>query len=137
MNRDSWQFTYRATVLCEAAKTKNAHHAERLQWWENKKTEIVERIKAEGIEIDESLANLTSNSYQRGPTVQVRTDLMADLQECVGKTREHRGKAEEYDAWVQVLSAAGESGFALHNDDWLFFFGNAASATADDDEEDV
>lgn len=123
MKRTAWEFPYTADRLLSAATGKCAHHADRLKWWENKKTSVVEMVKAEGIEIDESLADLTSNSYQRGATVQIRNDLVRDLQECVGKIREHRTKVDDYGAWMQVLASQGQSTFNLHQEDWLFFFG--------------
>lgn len=102
---------------------KCTHHNDRLKWWEDKKISVVEKVKTEGIGIDESLANLTSNSYARGLTVQIRTDLVRDLQECVGKIQEHRSKVADYDAWMQVLTSQGQSSFSLDQEDWLFFFG--------------
>lgn len=126
MNRDNWLFPYTADKLLAAATAKREHHDARLLWWEDKKASVIEAVKAEGIEIDESLADITSNSYGRGATVQVRNDLVRDLQECVSKIREHRGKASDYSAWVQVLSSQGQATLALHHDDWLFFFGTSA-----------
>lgn len=122
--RDEWEFPYSANKLLEAATVKHTHHAARLKWWEDKKNEVVEKVKAEGIEIDESLADANlSNSYNRGQSVQIRTDLVRDLQECVGKIREHRSKVGDYDAWMQVLASQGQASFPLQQEDWLFFFG--------------
>lgn len=130
MNRTQWIFSYPANTLFDAAMEKRRHHAERLGWWEQKKAEVVTTIRAEGIEVDESLADLISNSYQRGGTVHVRADLVRDVQECVQKIREHRAKVEDYDGWAQVLSSQGSTTFGLHQEDWLFFFGSAAIVTA-------
>lgn len=123
MNRNEWDFPYTADKLLQAATTKHDHHKTRLAWWERKKAETVEKVKAEGIEIDESVADIISNSYGRGPTVGVRNDLVRDLQECVLKIREHRDKVSDYDGWMQVLASQGQSSFNLHHEDWLFFFG--------------
>lgn len=122
MNRNGWEFSYTADKLLQAALTKQAHHADRLVWWESQKASVMERIKAEGIEIDESLSNFASNAY-RNPTVSVRNDLLADMQECVTKVVEHRAKVAEYEAWGQVLSSQGQAALNLHHDDWHFFFG--------------
>ena len=123
MKRTSWEFPYTADKLLDAAKAKYDHHSVRLKWWEDKKAQVIETVKAEGIEIDESLADIISNSYHRGPSVQIRTDLVRDVQECVSKIQEHRAKIEDYDAWMQVLSSQGQASFNLNHDDWLFFFG--------------
>lgn len=126
MNRTKWEFPYHANDLAAAAINKSKHHKERQEWWETKKAEIVEKIKAEGLEIDESLAGEEFSklgNYGRSTTVQIRDDLLRDLQECVGKVKEHRTKIEGYDAWTQVLSSQGSTVFNLNQEDWLYFFG--------------
>lgn len=124
MQRDKWEFSYTADKLAEAAKVKLAHHQERLSWWTDQKAKLMERIRAEGLEIDESLTDLYSNKMSggRSPTVQVRGDLMRDLRECVEKTHEHANRVAGYDGWVQVLASQGQAAVKLHHDDWLFFF---------------
>lgn len=121
-NRVKWEFSYAADKLLEAATAKNKFHTERLDWWGKKKEEVMTTIKAEGLEIDESVAFGYSNSA-RQTGVSVRNDLLADLNECVGKITEHKALVKDYDAWIQVLASQGQSTFALHQDDWLFFFG--------------
>ena len=61
MNRTSWKFSYTADKLLGAATTKKTWHESRLDWWAKKRDEIKETIKAEGIEIDESVAFGTDN----------------------------------------------------------------------------
>lgn len=125
MNRDKWTFPYTADKLLEAATGKKAFHEGRLQWWTDKRKEVEDKIRSEGIEIDETLADQAgkfSNSY-RGPQVQIRNDLVTDLDECVTKQKEHRSHIQHYDAWMQVLASQGQSTFNLNQDDWLFFFG--------------
>lgn len=124
MKRNDWEFPYSIGELNIASKVKHDHHMARLQWWNDKKAETIDKVKAEGIEIDESLADQISNSYGRGAQVQIRNDLVKDLQECVSKIREHRERVTEYDAWLQVLSAQSATRqLLLNQNDWLFFFG--------------
>ncbi len=126
MNRDEWTFPYTADKLLDAATAKKTFHEGRLTWWSDKQKEVEGTIRSEGIEIDESVAasSYASNStFNRGAQVNIRTDLVRDLQECVGKTQEHRGKIKDYEAWTQVLASQGQVTFDLHQDDWLFFFG--------------
>ncbi len=122
MKRESWEFPYTADKLLEAATAKSTFHTERLNWWESKKTEVLNTIKAEGLEIDESVALGYSNSG-RNTSVNIRNDLLKDLNECTQKTSEHKVKLQDYDAWIQVLASQGQSSFPLHQQDWLFFFG--------------
>lgn len=121
--RTGWEFNYKASDVLRGATDKLNHHKARTEWWAKKKAETVARIRSEGLEINESVADLHSNSYNRGASVQVRNDLMRDLQECGEKGREHREKSDDYAAWVQVLESQGEAHFPLHHDDWMFFFG--------------
>ena len=126
MKRTSWEFQYSADILVKATSDKKDYHISRLQWWENQKKAVMEKIKSEGLEIDDSLVEGTkfSNSnYSRGTSVSVRYDLQEDLTECVDKIKEHTNKRNEYDAWFQVLGAHGLTMFPLNHDDWLFFFG--------------
>lgn len=132
-NRGLWKFPYLADKLLAASIVKQDYHKDRLKWWLDKQDEIKEKIKSEGIEIDESLAvdfvkdrtGSASNNFSnyRGPVASIRNDLLNDLGECVSKSNEHRGKMRDYNAWEQVLSSQGSASFDLYQDDWLFFFG--------------
>jgi histidinol-phosphate/aromatic aminotransferase/cobyric acid decarboxylase-like protein len=124
MLRKLWSFEYTASKLAEAAKNKREHHTERLAWWREQKEAVMDEVKASGIEVSESLAMTVNSSNQRmGPQVMVRNDLQRKLTECFEKLKEHQAKIQEYDGWVQVLTANPESRLELHHDDWLFFFG--------------
>ena len=125
MNRDKWKFSYSVESILNKTQAKKSLHEERLAWWEAKKIEVMDKVKADGLEIDESLATTISNSYARGPQVQIRADLLEDLQECVGKIKEHRGKVEEFSAWEAVLnSQSPRDMLELNYDDYLFFSKN-------------
>jgi hypothetical protein len=122
MYRSGWKFSYAADKLLAAATTKKNWHEGRLKWWDDKKKEVMTSIKAEGLEIDESVALGYSNS-SRNTSVNIRTDFLRDLNECIGKISEHKTKLQDYDAWTQVLASQGQASFDLNQDDWLFFFG--------------
>lgn len=124
MKRDEWKFPHTADVLADAAQKKATHHAERLRWWEGKKTESMDAIRAEGLEIDESLVeeSMKLSNYNRAPTVSIRNDLMRDLNECVAKIKEHRDKEKAYSGWQKVLASQGKATLDLEHDDWLYFF---------------
>lgn len=122
MNRHQWNFEYDAKVLLDASRKKLNFHQERLDWWENKKKEVMGKIKEEGLEIDESVAIGYTNSA-RNTTVNIRNDLLVDLNECTSKITEHKAKVKDYDAWCQVLESQNFQTFQLHQEDWLFFFG--------------
>jgi hypothetical protein len=129
--RHIWKFAYTADKLLEAAQAKHSFHTGRLTWWTAKRDEIKETIKSDGIEIDESVADQAGKSggypgystLGRPSQVSIRTDLVQDLNECLSKVQEHRGKVREYDAWIQVLESQGKASLDLDQDDWLFFFG--------------
>jgi predicted metal-dependent phosphoesterase TrpH len=140
MNREKWEFSYLANTLADAAKEKVEHHQARLRWWSERKEQAFTTLRQEGIAIDESLierddiatfagapagqAASFRNLDYRAPTVQVRPDLVRDLNETVAKIREHEAKITTYDGWEQVLRAQGENlRLTLQHDDWLFFFG--------------
>lgn len=61
MARESWKFKYSGTKLLEAAVKKVSLHESRLKWWEDKKKETMDKIKAAGLEIHDSVAAGYSN----------------------------------------------------------------------------
>ena len=127
MERKEWKFDYTASKLAEAANIKLQHHQERLTWWKDKKEQVITQIRAEGLEIDESIAleyiSPKSRDWERGAQVMVRNDLKKDLDECLKKLAYHAGLTEDYSGWYQVLSANPEARLSLDHEDWLFFFG--------------
>lgn len=127
MQRSEWKFEYTASRLAEAAQAKIDWHAERLEWWKEKKNEVFATIRKEGLEVDEKISvgfqNPKSRDWERGAQVLVRNDLQKDLDECLEKLQAHTRKLNEYSGWQQILAANPESRQSLDIDDWLFFFG--------------
>jgi hypothetical protein len=130
--RSEWEFEYTASNLAEAAAAQRDYRASRVRAWEEKKAEVMSKIKESGISVTEAIADqlyANSNKFSnatiagRGAQITIDTTLQADLSECVGKIREHSALRAQYAAWVQVLEANPESRLKLHHDDWIFFFG--------------
>lgn len=129
MLKHEWEFAYTAAVLATAAEAQKAFRESRVTAWEEKKAEVMEKVKTSGLTVHEGPAagmqSYTSNAYAgaQGAHVLVDNTLQADLSECVNKIKAHREAVRQYDGWVQVLKANPESRVKLHQDDWLFFFG--------------
>ena len=127
MLRKDWCFEYTASKLSEASTEKLAFHHERLSWWKAKRTEVMNTIRSEGLEIDEKIVlefrSPKSRDWDRGAQVMVRNDLQSDLSECLEKLSHHTEKVQQYDGWQQVLAANPEARVKLDIEDWLFFFG--------------
>jgi hypothetical protein len=135
--RRDWEFPYQASKVLEGAKKKLAHHKDRLDWWRTKRDESMALIKDGGIEIDEGVAGVEYSklsNYQR-PQVQIRDDLLRDLNECVTKTKEHRRHVDAYGAWVEVLAEQGSRELKLDQEDWLYFFSEAPEKAVEDDDD--
>lgn len=132
MNSDAtryeWEFEYSAKDLMEGAIKQKEFRVGRVQWWTEQKAAVMREIQESGIEISESVAALNYLSNQSTihgePKVMVRTDLQRKLSECHEKIQSHRKAANEYDGWIQVLSANSKANLKLTHDDWLYFFGN-------------
>jgi histidinol-phosphate/aromatic aminotransferase/cobyric acid decarboxylase-like protein len=126
-NRDQWQFEYTASVLAEGARKQKEYRDGRVAAWTEAKKAVMDEIKESGLEVSESVAagmtNYAKTSNDYGPQVMVRADLQRKLTECHEKIKAHQRAAEEYDGWVQVLSANPESRQKLTQADWLYFFG--------------
>ena len=127
MLRKDWCFEYTASKLSEASTEKLAFHQERLNWWKAKRTEVMNTIRSEGLEIDEKIVlefrSPKSRDWDRGSQVMVRNDLQSDLSECLEKLSHHTEKVQQYDGWQQVLAANPQARVKLDIEDWLFFFG--------------
>ena len=130
MLRTEWKFDYTASVLAQAAERKAGIHQERLDWWRTKRDEVMTKIRAEGLEIDEKLVFLNQHlspkvrDYDRGAEIMIRNDLKKDLDECLKKLGYHTAKLSDFRAWQQVLAANPESRLPLDVADWQFFFGD-------------
>lgn len=129
MLREEWKFDYAAEELAEAARQKLRHHDERLEFWKTKKKSVMDTIRAEGLELDETITSALSNpkarDWHRSAQVMVRKDLQKDLEECLDKLEWHTARRDEYDGWHQVLCAQRDKRLELQIHDWLFFFGRA------------
>lgn len=127
MLRDQWKFRYTAGQLAEAAQSKIAFHRDRLDFWEARRKEIIGRVKADGIEVNEKTV-LQSPSpklrdFQQGGEIVIRNDLRKSLAESYEKLAYHTGRHDTFDGWRQVLGANAEDSIELDIEDWLFFFG--------------
>ena len=131
MNRTEWEFEYTAAKLGDAAVAQRDFRQSRIEFWENKKSLVMQKIKDSGITVTESIADLLyaqsakiGNTFgQRGAHITIDATLQEDLTECVEKIRHHRDLRDQYAAWAQVLTANPESRLRLKLNDWMFFFG--------------
>lgn len=127
MKRNDWGFEYTAKVLAEAAHSKRTFHQERFAWWKDKKDQVLNEIRSNGIEVDEKIAleyrSPKSRDWDRGTQVAVREDLSKNISECMEKLSFHASLINDYDGWHQVLVANDSALLSLDHSDWLFFFG--------------
>lgn len=122
--RDKWEFEYTAARLAEASSAKRDKHKSKFEWWEKKKTEVMQKIRETGIEIRDSVAASYSNTKGNyGPQIEISEGMQRDLSECQSKILEHNKLVSQYDGWCQVLQANPEARLKLTHDDWLYFFG--------------
>lgn len=124
-NRHSWEFEYPASTISEAAKRKREHHAARLDWWKNKQDEVINEVRANGLEVSESVSSLYASSMApQGAQLIVKNEYQNKLNECHQKIQKHAELISEYDGWAEVLASNGEAKLKLKQADWLFFFGS-------------
>lgn len=129
MQRNEWKFDYTANRLAEAAQGKITHHQERLAAWQAKREEVLARIRAEGLEIDEKLVlgyhSPKSRDWEGGNRIRFREDLRRNLEEVLDKLKHHTEQVQQYQGWHQLLTANAEVRLGLDVEDWLFFFGRS------------
>lgn len=124
MKRNEWVFLYTGAKLQEAAALKREVHVHKREWWEQKKAEVMAKVRESGIEVRDSVASSYSNTKGNfGPQIEIDVGMQRDLTECQQKILEHDALVKSYDGWVQVFLAQPEAQVPLQHDDWLFFFG--------------
>lgn len=126
MKRDEWKFEFNAETLSSAAKDKAEIHNQKRNWWEQKKAEVMQKIKDSGIEVQDSVAASYSNTKGSfGPQIKIDAGLQRDLTECQDKIMQHHNKNISYAGWFLIMSKASpDDVFDLDYEDWLYFFGN-------------
>lgn len=131
MKRDDWEVPYTGEQIAKAASDKKVFHTGRVTWWTQKKNELMDKIRSDGLNITESVvdelaktgyANTTNNAYG-APTIQIDAGLQMQLREAHQKVGAHKALVGQYDAWIQMLSNHRAVIFGLDNDDWMYFFG--------------
>ena len=127
MQRDEWKFSYNGKQIVEAAKSKIAHHKRKFDWWMERKNQLLETIRSEGLEVTEAQALAHSQhkagDWRNGAKVMVRNDLQTQLDECLRKLGFHTEQLDEFSGWAQVLEANPDAVLTLDHEDWLYFFG--------------
>ena len=124
MKRHEWKFGYTGSDLLAAADTKHKHHKDRLAWWEEQEKKVMEKVRAEGLEVRESVAaKYSTSNVGHGAEIVVDVQLQQKLNECHAKKIEHQNKVKEYSGWMQVLEMNKNERLELNHDDVLFFFG--------------
>ena|ERR1035437_3004010 len=124
--RDEWEFEYSAKALAEGARSQKDFRSSRVDAWTKAKEDLMVQVKETGITITESVASGMSNytnSNSNGPSIGIDPAFQNKLSECHSKIKEHTQAVAEYEGWVQVLDAAGDSRYKLNQADWLYFFG--------------
>lgn len=134
MKRTTWEFPYSTGRVAEVAKARRDFHQSRVAWWREQFEATKKKIKEEGLDFDESLAEpgrfsdaanmrYTTSNAGRQATVQIDQELLRDLQESQMKIATHTRLTDEYDGWLSILSAQiADVTLMLNHDDWLFFF---------------
>ncbi len=126
MLREKWEFEYTGAQLCEAAAKKISFHEERLKWWKEKRQAVMSKIRAEGLEVNESLAmsqqSPKSRDWVDATQVTIRNDLKLALAECQKKLGFHTERLADFRGWHQMLDANPQAHKPLDLADWLFFF---------------
>lgn len=124
MKRDDWSFEYEANELAKAAAEKADMHAGKKKWWEDKKAEVMQKIRESGIEVHDSVAaSYSSTKGFQSPHIKIDGTLQDDLSETVNKISVHDRLLNEYQGWMQVLASNPKMRMDLDHDDWLYFFG--------------
>ena len=125
--RDEWEFEYTASKLAKGAAAQQVFRLRRVAAWTAAKDKVMAEVKEGGIEITESVAagmtNYTNSSTSFGPQIGINPAFQKKLAECHAKIQAHQQAADEYDGWVQVLTANSETRHKLTQSDWLYFFG--------------
>lgn len=121
-NRNTWKFHYTIAEVLVGAQEKLEFHKQRVDFWTKKKEETVEKIRSSGLEFNDTVSDIFSNS-RRTQTVTVDDRLSEDLRECNDMLEKNVKLVREYSGWVEFLDAnIGMPDIELTQADWLYFF---------------
>jgi len=133
MLRNEWQFDFASTELARAAKKQFIFRSHRVEEWLARKAEVMDAIRKEGISINEAVADqlysgkyagkFAATHFARGPQIVIDPTMQQDLNECMDRIRHHAALRDQYAAWMQVLEGTPARRVQLHQDDWMYFFG--------------
>lgn len=128
--REGWTFEMPVGEVLEGAQKQLAYRQTRVEFWKDRRDEIVQKIREEGITINESevekLAGGTSysNGIGNGVRVVIDNEMQVRLQEAQMKLQENREHVRQYQTWVDLLTPqSAKLSVKLDRADWLYFFG--------------
>lgn len=122
--RNEWEFQYQASDLLEAAEAEYQKREERIGYWRDKREEVLEKLKQEGLEITNwnEGSGVTKASIGSAIDVQFDQKLIGRLRECEQWLERARSEKKEYAMWVQVFSdCQSTQAFQLHGHDVAYF----------------
>lgn len=129
--RAQWVFLYTAGQLAHGAQKQKDYREDRAKAWERAQEKVMTEIRSSGIEVTEDVmaqlqisASYSKSGGMRGPTVSINQDLADKFNKCVGKVKEHKDLAEQYEGWIQALQAQPEKELEVTQQDFLYFFMN-------------
>lgn len=137
--RNQWEFSYTARQLAHGAQKQKEFRLARHAVWDSKFNEVMAEIRAKGLLVNEGamdsmLATMAVGStYAKGqagghaPVVAIDKRLQEKLSESYAKKEEHKAFAEQYETWIQTLSAQPDEVLKVTHEDYKFFFLNVRS----------
>lgn len=140
--RMEWAFTRKSQEILEGSKKQQEYHQSRLEFWEDMKEKVHQKIKEDGIQITDSILQRkslalagggfenmninqrysSSNAPARGASVDIKQEYVEDMNECETKISYHRKKVSEYTSWVSFFSGPTPLEVNLNYEDHQFFF---------------
>lgn len=129
--RGNWSFTYTAGQLAYGAQKQKEYREERVRIWKALYAQQEEELRSKGITISTSVAAAMSISstylkggQSAGARIQIDPELERKVLECESKVKEHERLRDEYEGWIQTLSAQQDKELEVTQQDFLYFFLN-------------
>lgn len=109
MQRKEWLFEYTAGALLIAAESEFDRREKRLDYWKDKRDEVLEQLKEEGLSVTQWNEGYTKSSMGNRIDVEFDAKLMTRLRECENFLEKARIEKKEYVMWIQVFSEYPET----------------------------
>ena len=121
MKSKTWTFPILRLTLQQAAQRRADRHQSRLAFWQAELTTATNRLKSEGVTIEEPAEARQHTTYAGNMQIVIDPSMQQRVRECQDKVRDHRDRLAEFRRWEAAFSGTPLESFDCDIDDLTHF----------------